>query len=1160
MIQKKQKLSCRINLHGFFIRITLVLLFLKPISVYAQNPDLIDRGKIITYSSFDLNTGGWATGQNVYHRDRAFHLKSPSHSGRGIWRRDLDTRRATIAIDATALEDSEQEYGFGIDLRHQKNPSARLGFYISTRGFFAVFRFDERGNHTTLVSWKQDAAIHQGIGKKNRLEVRAWDDVFEFYINGRKVAGIRDNNYPSGSVGLFANRKQHIVFDNFIFYESRLIHPPAPVSLAQHEQISSKPVPFSTPPDDTANAQKNDPTASTEDQSTGTPEIHKDRPSLKVDPAPLTVKVEPVYTHDGKMAARSGGTVLAPDGMSISYRAGALDRDASVRIKKSFPALDEEREQVTIYDIDLAGARLRQPVTVTLPLQSSPERQNAKATEVYHFNSARKAWEEIPAKPSADGKSVVFEARQFSAHALVEPSWFLPWRNYYESAKSEGRIKAPLNVPYYYQGGYGWCWAASLSMVDGFQNAFTKIWEIASFFGVDSNDAASSPGKAKEFLDALHGNYRVATKFFWSSKALNGYLMYHLDRNRPVWIGLPYAGHAVVVVGYAPEAIAVHDPSGALIKRTGGAEDPEQLADDGVLGSLWIPWGRWDMVTAGNWMKAAMDDTADVPGFQQTFSGIVWPVGTMVVESPPSHGRTLSLQLMSLDTFKIERPFVRADGRRTSPHEINFYWNGKIKNGYHFVDGNKQTTLSNSDHIKALVPFLSNTSSRPQSVRCLVTIDDQEIANQEHSLAADKVHRPLELSAFSRNMKLSDNPLPLGDHVFKFRLQSGESPVDKADIHFRVVPAMVSNVEVIQVDDKTLKITWAPNVEERRLGTRMVYYVRRSKGRGATAGSRIATVGPGKHEFKYQIPEKDRGEFFFYSVWAYDPETKLESPDAVLNRPAKEKGEGFLPLIYGSRFEYDIRVQGGFMDALRGNGQNYSSVTKQTMEVTGNDELTTHVAQTIKNVVPMPDGKTMVMIFKDDMKTIQSFEKSPDAVSFGNSRSFHTASYDYGRGGVSKQRSTLNTTYSTPIVVLAKPKWPEPGTTWSNHSTRDIKVVSKQGSVIPKDMRRQMSPQMTRKMNAAPGRKVEVSQHRSVGFEAVSVKAGRFEDCARIEISYPDEIVNGNSIRTRKTQWYAEGVGLVREVDKKHIRPPQGEAYNMELVTELTFYKIPKDE
>ncbi|MBW1772018.1 MAG: hypothetical protein JRJ82_03895 [Deltaproteobacteria bacterium] len=105
-----------------------------------------------------------------------------------------------------------------------------------------------------------------------------------------------------------------------------------------------------------------------------------------------------------------------------------------------------------------------------------------------------------------------------------------------------------------------------------------------------------------------------------------------------------------------------------------------------------------------------------------------------------------------------------------------------------------------------------------------------------------------------------------------------------------------------------------------------------------------------------------------------------------------------------------------------------------------------------------------------------------------------------------------------------------------------------------------MSPQMTRQMNAAPGRREEISQHRAVGFETVSVKAGRFEGCARIEISYPDEVVNGNAIRTRKTQWYAEGIGLVKEVDKKNIRPPKGDAYNMELVTELSTYKIPKNQ
>ena len=696
----------------------------------------------------------------------------------------------------------------------------------------------------------------------------------------------------------------------------------------------------------------------------------------------------------------------------------------------------------------------------------------------------------------------------------------------------------------------------------------TKIWQVAAYFQVADNDAASSPGKMQEFLQARHPTYTTDTKHFWSSKALNGYLMYHLDRDHPIWIGLPYAGHAVAVVGYDLDHIYVHDPSGALLKRTGG-ENPKTVATQGRLGAYRVPLDRWNMVTTGNWMKAAWDDTADVPdglsGVKQTFSGIVWPVGTLVVTSPPGSGKTLSLQLMSWESFELERHYTRSDGR-VNINSIDFYWNGKNKLGYSWKEGGENgqnTVICNSDQIRSLTPFLSNTLTGTQSMNLEISIDKTKIAETETELPGKIVQQRRKIDSFSQYTNLARQPLSLGQHSFEFQLRKGDDIVDQAKILFNVAPAVVKDVRVLQKDKKTLKISWSPNIEETSFGTPLTYRIMRSRGRNIKGRQTIGQVGPGKYEFKYTIPKDDRKKKFHYSVWAFDPQTKFESPSAVFAQPEKEKRAGYLPLIYGTRLEYTYdlsQIKKLILQTDDGTIQKFNMQNSEIWEVTGGDELTITSTNSVKAILADEKGNTATMNTSETTTTIQSFTKTDDTVTFGDSTVSRRTKGNYGKQSADL-KIEMSVRLNPALIVLEKMSWPEKGTKWTNDLTKKARLISTSGRVPDGAITGGMdyvSGPGGETARIKPGTSKLKSTNKATGFETIEVKAGTFEDCARIEISYPILKKEGVTVRSGITQWYAEGIGLVKETMKTTMSTPDGGKYRLSYVKGLSSYQLPE--
>lgn len=1103
------------------VTIAVLLLTAMPcwaLKVAPQSSTGIEKGSLIKSSTFDKDEEGWYKSERAYQEKGAYHINNIGQKKYRVWR-GFDTERIVAEVDVKTVLDKNEGYGFGINFRQQGKTQACYCFWISSTGYFVIYRVDKEGNYKKLVPWKKDPVIKKGQGAINHLEVRSWNDRLDFYINGKKVAGVRDSTYPSGSLGFQVNKDQHIVFDNFKLAKSRL------------KKVTT-----------TSSA----------------------IPEFSVNPAELAVPLDSVYQETRQVAANIQSRLEAPDGTIIVFPEKALTNDATVTLQKLAPPSSEDREPVVIFDIDITGSTLQAPITVNLPLSSTKGVNSADDVLVYHLNEQKMTWERLKVILAPDLRSVSFRTNKLSRFALKEPGWFLPWRNYYEEAIKERRTAGPLAVPFYAQGEYGWCWAASLAMIDGFQGALTKIWEVAAYFQVADNDAASSPGKMQKFLQARHPAYSTDTKHFWSSTALNGYLMYHLDRDHPVWIGLPYAGHAVVIVGYDLDHIYVHDPSGALIKRTGG-EDPRIVAQQGRLGAYRVPFDRWNMVTTGNWMKGAWDKTADVPGIQQTFSGIVWPVGTLAITSPASPGKTQSLQLMSWESFELERHYTGSDGR-VAINSIDFYWNGKNKLGYSWKEGGEggeKTVICNSDQIRSLTPFLSNTLTGTQSLNVEIFLDKTKFAEKETDLPGKIVQQQRKLDSFSQNMNLASRPLSLGQHFFEFRLRKGDNIIDQANIFFDVAPALVKDVRALQTDKKTLKISWSPNIEESNFGTPLTYRIMRSLGRNLKSLKTIGQAGPGKYEFKYTIPKDDREKNFFYSVRAFDPQTKLESPSAVFNKPEKDKGAGYLPLLYGTRLEYNYdlsQIKKMILQTDDGTMRKLDIQNSEVWQVTGGEELTITTSNTVSAALADEKGNTINMNSSETTTTIQSFTKADDTVTFGDSTVRRRTKGNYGNqsADVSIEMSIRQ---NTRLTVLEKMSWPEKGTEWTNDLTRTTRLVSTSGRIpdgaITGGIDYVSGPGgETARIN--PGTSRIQSTCTAAGFEAVTVKAGTFEDCARIEISYPVQKKEGVTVRSGITQWYAEGIGLVKETMETTMSTPDGGTYHLSYIKELTAYDIPE--
>jgi hypothetical protein len=177
-------------------------------------------GKILFQDDFSDPSSGWnriATTQadGVY---RIF-VNEPNLD---IWSMpSKDFNDVRIEVDALKVG-GERDNRYGILCRAASQDS----FYtliISSDGYFGIGKI--QGQDYALIGMEAlepSAAILKG-SSLNHLRADCIGDTLSLYVNGKKLAEVRDSSFASGDVGLIAGTYDtpgtDIRFDNFIVYE-----------------------------------------------------------------------------------------------------------------------------------------------------------------------------------------------------------------------------------------------------------------------------------------------------------------------------------------------------------------------------------------------------------------------------------------------------------------------------------------------------------------------------------------------------------------------------------------------------------------------------------------------------------------------------------------------------------------------------------------------------------------------------------------------------------------------------------------------------------------------------------------------------------------------------------------------------------------------------
>lgn len=191
----------------------------------AGSSDVIQSGSLLAGASFNVTSDGWEESWNAYRKNGAYYLSGPPASAYHVWR-DYPTTRNVIVVDVTAVSDHNPGYGFGVNIRRSNSEEKYYSFRITSTGNYVIYRFDGEQYaevyYQKLAEGQKHPAIRTGIGATNRIELRTWDSMFDFYVNGSPIVRIYDTIYPAGGIGFRVSARQLIAFDNFALYDAFL--------------------------------------------------------------------------------------------------------------------------------------------------------------------------------------------------------------------------------------------------------------------------------------------------------------------------------------------------------------------------------------------------------------------------------------------------------------------------------------------------------------------------------------------------------------------------------------------------------------------------------------------------------------------------------------------------------------------------------------------------------------------------------------------------------------------------------------------------------------------------------------------------------------------------------------------------------------------------
>ena len=166
----------------------------------------------------------WRTGNfqfgDIWYKDDEYHMRSKEKTYLVMYApsTDYSTENATVRVTARSVDGTGPTSGYGLIVHGQKSASNELEDYA-----LLVFTGEEPqyqvvmhkgGSQNTLVPWTKSALIRSGTSP-NQLEIRNRGNQLQFYINGRYLTRITDNeNLKRGVTGLYTSEASEVVFDD----------------------------------------------------------------------------------------------------------------------------------------------------------------------------------------------------------------------------------------------------------------------------------------------------------------------------------------------------------------------------------------------------------------------------------------------------------------------------------------------------------------------------------------------------------------------------------------------------------------------------------------------------------------------------------------------------------------------------------------------------------------------------------------------------------------------------------------------------------------------------------------------------------------------------------------------------------------------------------
>jgi hypothetical protein len=172
----------------------------------------------------DFSAQRWRTGNfefgDIWYADDQYHMRAKERMYLVMYAPtdEYSTENATISVTARSLDGTGPTSGYGLIVHGQKSSSNELEDYA-----LLIYTGDEpqyeivmhkNGNQQTLVPWTKSSALRSGTNT-NRLEVRVKGDQLSFYVNGRYLTRITDDeNFKRGVAGLYSSEASEVVFDD----------------------------------------------------------------------------------------------------------------------------------------------------------------------------------------------------------------------------------------------------------------------------------------------------------------------------------------------------------------------------------------------------------------------------------------------------------------------------------------------------------------------------------------------------------------------------------------------------------------------------------------------------------------------------------------------------------------------------------------------------------------------------------------------------------------------------------------------------------------------------------------------------------------------------------------------------------------------------------